>query len=419
MKHLPLLLFYLLLGFCFQFPSVAMRFWMMDDVNVTPAQMAAIMGVTAIPWCLKPVYGFISDSYPIGGLRRRPYMIVCSFICCFMWIVLPFVPHEEFVITLVMTISSAGLCFADVMADSLLVEVARDEDDNNKGIVQSHAWIMRFTGGLLASAFGALAYDWLGSVKVFLLNSMVPLGIAYVSWCIPDKPSSGGGNWRETSGKLWTAIRLPEIWKPALFIFMICVTPGYGQAMTFFYERELKFTPNEFGALDVMGYVVSITGTVVYKKWLRNVSFPKIFTWALSAAFVLEQSLLLLVLHVNRQWGIPDFIFAAMERVVITLVGQFISMPMVVLGARVCPVGVEATLYALLMSITNFGDVVSSEWGSLLTTMFGVTGTDFTNLWKLMLLCNFLDLIPLVCVKLVSGENAKKRVPETDSEMAI
>ena len=44
MKHLPLLLFYLLLGFCFQFPSVAMRFWMMDDVKVTPAQMAAIMG---------------------------------------------------------------------------------------------------------------------------------------------------------------------------------------------------------------------------------------------------------------------------------------------------------------------------------------------------------------------------------------
>lgn len=390
---------------------------MMDDVKVTPAQMAAIFGVTAIPWCLKPLYGFISDSYPICGLRRRPYMISMSFVCCFMWIILPFVPHDEFIITLVMTISSGGLCFADVMADSLLVEVARDENDENKGIVQSYAWMMRFTGGLLASGLGALAYDLMGSVNVFLLNSMVPLCIAYISLCIPDKMSKNRGNWRETSGKLWKAIRMPEIWKPALFIFMICVTPGYGQAMTFFYERELNFTPNEFGALDVMGYIVSITGTYVYKKWLRNVSFPKIFTWSLFAAFILENTLLLLVLHINRQWGIPDFIFASMERVVITLVGQFISMPMVVLGARVCPVGVEGTLYALLMSITNFGDVISSEWGSLFTTMFGVTGTNFTNLWKLMLLCNFFDLIPLACVKLVSGIGQKPK--EQVSESAI
>lgn len=402
MKHVPLLVFYLLLGFCFQFPSVAMRFWMMEDVRVSPAQMSAIFGVTAIPWCMKPVYGFISDSYPIGGLRRRPYMVIMSLICSFMWIVLPFVPYDEFLITFVMTVSSAGLCFADVMADSLLVEAARTESEEDKGIIQSYAWTMRFIGGLLASALGAVAYDYLGSVRVFLLNSMVPVLIAYVSLCIPESNAKLDTNWRETSSKLWKAVRMPEIYKPALFIFMICVTPGYGQAMTFFYEKELKFTPNEFGVLDVMGYVVSITGTMVYKKWLRNVSFPKIFGWSLATAFLLENTLLLLVLHVNRDMGIPDFVFALMERVVITLVGQFISMPMVVLGARVCPVGVEGTLYALLMSITNFGDVVSSEWGSLFTSMFGITATNFANLWKLMLLCNFFDLIPLACLRLVS-----------------
>jgi len=76
-----------------------------------------------------------------------------------------------------------------------------------------------------------------------------------------------------------------------------------------------------------------------------------------------------------------------------------------VLGARVCPVGVEATLYALLMSITNFGGVISSEWGSLFTTMFGISGNNFTNLWKLLLLCNAFDLIPLFSLRLVGGES--------------
>ncbi len=90
-----------------------------------------------------------------------------------------------------------------------------------------------------------------------------------------------------------------------------------------------------------------------------------------------------------------------MERVALILGGQFITMPMVGMGARVCPVGVEGTLYSLLMSITNRGGVVSSEWGSLLTNVFGVTRDNFSQLWKLMLLCNAMDVIPIACLRLV------------------
>ena len=411
MKHIPLLLFYFLLGFCFQFPSVAMRYWMMNDVKVSPAQMSAIFGVATVPWCLKPLYGFISDSNPIDGYRRRPYMIGSAFMSSFMWIILPFCPYDEFIITCVMTAASFGLCFADVMADSLLVVVARNESEKNKGIVQSWSWMLRFSGGLLASGLGALAYDQLGSVQVFLINSMVPVLIAICGSCIPENVSGSKPNdWKDTTQKLWTAVKNPSIYRPALFLFLICVMPSYGGVMTFFYERELGFTPGEFGALDVMGFIIQIIGTYIYKKWLRMVPFKKIFAWALAISFILENTLLILVLHVNRDMGIPDYVFAFAERVVITLAGQFITMPMVVLGARVCPVGIEGTLYALLMSITNLGGVVSSEWGSLLTTMFGITSTNFTNLWKLLLLCNAFDLIPLGCLRLLQGVTAETSI---------
>lgn len=398
---IPLLIFYLFLGFSFQFPSVAMRYWMMDTVKVSPAQMAAIFGVVSIPWCMKPLFGFISDSKPLFGYRRKSYMILAAYLSSFMWILLPFCPHDEFLITLVMTISSMGMCFADVMADSLLVEAARKEDDKNKGTVQSWSWIMRFIGGLMASVLGTIAYENLGYAQVFLLNSIVPVLIAILSCFIDEPVNSETKNWRKTGVTLCTALKQPGIYKPALFIFMICVTPGYGSVMTFFYERELGFTPNEFGALDVMGYVVAILGTWIYKRWLTKVPFRKMFGWALFISFLLENTLFFLVLHTNRQFGIPDFVFAFVERVVITLVGQFITMPMVVLGAQLCPPGVEGSLYALLMSITNIGGVVAEEWGSLLTNMFGVSGTNFVNLWKLMLLCHFFDLIPLTGLNLL------------------
>ena len=84
-------------------------------------------------------------------------MVISSFVAAYMWIILPFVPHDEFVITLVLTLSSGSLCFADVMADSLLVEAARTETEENRGVIQSWSWMLRFSGGLLAAGTGALA----------------------------------------------------------------------------------------------------------------------------------------------------------------------------------------------------------------------------------------------------------------------
>ena len=46
--------------------------------------------------------------------------------------------------------------------------------------------MMRFIGGFLAASVGAVAYDYLGSVRVFLLNSFVPVAIAITSVWIPD-----------------------------------------------------------------------------------------------------------------------------------------------------------------------------------------------------------------------------------------
>ena len=31
-----------------------------------------------IPWMIKPLYGFFTDTFPIYGLRRRPYIVICG-----------------------------------------------------------------------------------------------------------------------------------------------------------------------------------------------------------------------------------------------------------------------------------------------------------------------------------------------------
>lgn len=42
----------------------------------SPAQQNILFTLGALPWSFKLVYGFISDNFPIGGKRRKPYFII-------------------------------------------------------------------------------------------------------------------------------------------------------------------------------------------------------------------------------------------------------------------------------------------------------------------------------------------------------
>lgn len=82
-------------------------------------------------------------------------------------------------------------------------------------------------------------------------------------------------------------------------------------------------------------------------------------------------------------------------------------MPVLVLAAKLCPEGMEATLFATLMSISNGGSVVGGLLGAGLTQVFGVTKDKFDNLSSLIILCNLSSLLPLPLLGLL---------PEDDSE---
>ena len=84
---------------------------------------------------------------------------------------------------------------------------------------------------------------------------------------------------------------------------------------------------------------------------------------------------------------------------------QVSFMPVLVLAAKLCPEGVEASLFALLMSILNGGSFTAQALGGGLTRLFGVTSDDFTNLAPLVTVCVLSSLIPLFFLRLLPSGN--------------
>jgi BT1 family len=44
---------------------LAVSFFLKDELGLTPAEVAALMGIVALPWVIKPLFGFLSDSLPL------------------------------------------------------------------------------------------------------------------------------------------------------------------------------------------------------------------------------------------------------------------------------------------------------------------------------------------------------------------
>jgi BT1 family len=79
-------------------------------------------------------------------------------------------------------------------------------------------------------------------------------------------------------------------------------------------------------------------------------------------------------------------------------------MPVLVLAARLCPAGMEATLFATLMSISNGGSVAGGLLGAGLTQLLGVTKDNFNNLALLIVICNLSSLLPLPLLGLLPAD---------------
>jgi BT1 family len=98
------------------------------------------------------------------------------------------------------------------------------------------------------------------------------------------------------------------------------------------------------------------------------------------------------------------------------VMGQIAFMPVLVLAARLCPPGVEATLFALLMSIVNVAGLVSYELGALITHRLGIDETHFDKLWILVLITNLSTLLPL---PLLGWLPSSSDMPASDIETAL
>ncbi|KAG6435562.1 hypothetical protein SASPL_100436 [Salvia splendens] len=391
---------------------IAVNFYLKDDLHLDPAETAIISGVSSLPWLVKPLYGFISDSVPLFGYRRRSYLVLSGLLGALSWSLMATFVASKYGVAFCILLGSLSVAFSDVVVDSMVVERARGESQSMSGSLQSLCWGSSAFGSIVSSYFSGSLVGTYGVRFVFGLTALLPLITSAVAVLVKEQPVYGSTRGHNISSdtntgfiasskssilQLWSAVKQPNVLLPTLFIFLWQATPHSDSAMFYFTyiisissTNKLGFTPEFLGRVKLVTSVASLLGVGLYNGYLKTVRLRKIF---------------LATTVVGSTLGMTQVSF----------------MPVLVLAAKLCPEGVEATLFATLMSICNAGSVLGGLMGAGLTQLFGVTKDRFDNLALLIILCNLSSLLPLPLLCLlpedIANADSKDSKEDDDIEM--
>eukprot|EP01017_Pseudomicrothorax_dubius_P037798 TRINITY_DN5588_c0_g2_i2.p1 TRINITY_DN5588_c0_g2~~TRINITY_DN5588_c0_g2_i2.p1 ORF type:complete len:499 (+),score=108.74 TRINITY_DN5588_c0_g2_i2:166-1662(+) len=417
-----------------------------DDFKMTPAQVSAATGITSLPWIVKPLWGFISDGIPFLGYRRKSYLVffgATGFIC---WTLLSrynVTSHQGVFLLLCVQL---GVAFSNAIGEALLVEISKDGDNNahksdeeKQGEASKNVSLffsVRSFGYLLTTYTGGVLLEIFPKREIFTITSLFPLALAAIAWTLPEKaisrvPSaeyakvphedtetapladaqprdSGVASPRKNIKRVLAFIRLPQLWKPILFIFVFQMTPSPSSAMFFFYTNGLKFAPEFMGQLKFIQSIANISGIWFYHRFLKFIAFKKIFSWSAVGCFFSGMTQILLVTRYNVDLGIPDKAFCLTDSLILQTITEINTIPILVMACRFCPKNIEGTMYALLMAALNFGTMISVQLGGLLIAYLGITESNFSSLWILILIANVTSVMTLPFLGCVNFEAAQE-----------
>lgn len=397
---------------------LALSFFMKDELGLHPAEVASLTAIAMLPWLIKPLYGFLSDSLPVFGYRRRSYLVFAGALGALSWASLATVANSVAAVAIASIATAGSVAISDVVADSLVVERVRGLPSDRSGALQSLCWAFSAFGGLLSAYLSGSLLEMFTARQIFAGTAILPLATASLSVLIPETSTSIGSlqqlgrTFKSRFTSLWQALSRRSVYLPVLFIFLWQASPNPDSAMFFFNTTVLGFGPEFLGRVRLASAAAALIGLWSYQKYFKQVEVKTLMLGASIVGLPLALTQLLLVTRVNVSLGISDQIFAMTDTAVLAALGQVAFMPTLVLAARLCPPGVEGTLFATLMSIYNASGATSNQLGSLLTKALHITDSDFTNLWELIVICAVSGLLPLPLLKLV--DEAPKDV--TDDE---
>jgi predicted MFS family arabinose efflux permease len=363
--------------------------------GLSAGQLATFTWITTVPWFIKPLYGLLSDFVPLFGTRRRSYFMINAGLAAAAALAVSFMPGASYwTLTTLITLLWLGVGFTDVLTDALMVETGKPL--GLTGVFQSVQWGALGAASVLVGVLGGYLAEHRAFAGVFALVACFPVvSLLMAVFAVRERPARPDlEGLRETGRAVRRALGSPELWLVAGFIFFFSFSPSFGPAF-FYYETDtLGFSQQFIGTLTLLGAAASILGALVYAPLSRRFSLKRIIIWSIGASVV--GTLAYLAYRDKPSAVVITLVFGA--------VGMTTQLAFMDLAAKACPRHVEATFFALLMSVYNVA-MRSSEWtGAHLYDLVGYTSLVLISTLFTAAVWLLVPLVPIDAIQTAARE---------------
>lgn len=356
-------------------PNLSLSFLLKENVRLNPSQMAYFQAITLVAWVIKPLWGFISDSFPIFGYRRKSYLIITSILAGTVWLLLAATKiYTEAILLSFITICYMAYAFQDVVTDGLMVEIGKPR--NLTGRFQSIQWASVYSAMIITAFCGGYISDLArnGAVRfqtIFAMTSIFPILTAFITAILVSEPKASH---LEIEGKteLKAVFKQKELWFLASFLFLWNFSPSFGAPFFYYSVDTLKFNGSFLGIAQGVGSGAALVGSILSAKYVERVPMRKFLILAVFIGSVMI--LFNLVYFIPSVISHPSFSksIILISQVPFGIVNTFIFLTLLNLAAKSSPQYAGGTIFALLMSFLNLGQIGSEVLGGALFSILGL-----------------------------------------------
>ena len=417
-----LMALYSLSSFIQAFPMVSYATLLNTELHVGAGDLAIYYSVIFVPWNFRAIYGLISDSVPILGLRRRPYLVtmyggvsVCA------------VVYSQLVQSLshaliVGVVQNVFFSFSEAVLDAVSIEFIHSlkSTQSPEGRlrastdIQSGNMTFRTIGSLASVALAGALSSALSPRTLIAASALFPLLSVCVCLAVPVDLSSISAHsphifvrTRQFFNYLGDCIRsrrLPRemmgtispVLLPSVFILLYASSPSSNVAFMHYIYTSLGFSSVELHAIAQCAAIGGLVGTLIFWKAFRrsrDVRTGFVVSVIVSAIAACSR---LLIIHVWK-----SIAFVCIDETVVSVASRLTLMPVQVYAsiAASAPENLmfEGFVFGFFASIENWGGTISGLASA------GIAG--HVTLTELVVISACVSLLPLFALSFVKSQS--------------
>ena len=416
------------------FSNLAISYFLKDNLKASPTQSSIINSILNIPSIIQPLFGLLSDFFPICGSRRKYYIIISGFISSFSWLIMKYSSFSLIFATFLLFITNSCVSFSMILTDSIVIQLS---NFSKQKINKYGSYVIVKNIGMFLSAFLrgiVIQYFHINTIFLFaaLLSSFFIIG-GFIYFenineddtifntkfknksqydSLPQNENNSLNNNNENSNiknienemeknndnennktvsfnNLMKFVIQKKVLIPLFYLLFFASTPSFFES-TFYYLDSKNFSKKDFAEVTLTITFLIVIISLIYKKYLKNIEPKKVILISIFFSFLGSS---ICYYCVKKDYLNKILIFLG--------IGTYVSlkqlglMPLMGIAFLISPKNYEGSVYSIFSSSANLGKSLSILFGSFMNLFFGITQHNFENYTKMVWYHNFLVLLPL------------------------